>query len=357
MSDLVRLLVNGREFGGWKEVSITAGIERVARDFALGITSRWPGATDVPRLVRAGDRCEVYIGDELVLTGHVDATPIRYDARTVTVGANGRSLTADLVDCSAINEPGQWRNQRVERIAADLAAPYGVRVRAEADTGKPIADHQIQQGESVFESIDRMLRLRSLLATDNARGEMVFIAVGTGRAGVELVLGENILEADAPLDYKDRFSEYRCKGQRAGDDDAFGEAVSEGYAVTTDSTLGRRRVLLLTQSGQADTGTCRDRVNYERAYRAAKALATSYVVQGWRQYEGGPLWVPNLLVRVRDAIIGFDAEMLIVEVEYRLSDSGMTCRLQVGPREGYVAPPEAAKAAKGGSGPQWSTVK
>lgn len=358
--DAVRLLVDGRECAGWKEVSISSGIERVARDFTLGVTRKWPGATDVPRMIRPGSRCEVYVGDELVLTGHVDATPVRYDASSISVGVTGRSLTADLVDCSAINEPGQWRGQKIERIAADMAQVYGVQVRAEASTGAAVTDHQIQQGESVFESIDRMLRLRGLLATDSARGELVFVGVGGARAATALVLGENILEADAPLDYKDRYSEYRCKGQRAGDDDSFGEDVSEGFAVTTDSTLGRRRVLLLTQSGQADAGTCRDRVQYERAYRAAKALATNYVVQGWRQTPAGALWVPNLRVRVRDDVIGFDTEMLIAEVEYRLSgDSGMTCRLQVGPAAGYVPAPEAAKAAASAKsgGQSWGDVQ
>lgn len=348
----VRLVVDGQDYGGWKEVSITAGIERQARDFTLAVTDRWPGATEIPRRIQPGNLCELFIGADKVLTGFVDGTPIAYDGRQVTVGVKGRSKTADLVDCSAINKPGQWRGQKLERIAADLAAPYGIAVVAEAFTGAAIADHQIQQGETVFESIDRMLRIRHLLATDDAQGRLVFIEVGKQRAVTALVMGGaegNILKADTDLDHKDRFSEYVCKGQRAGDDDASAERVSEETALLTDAAIKRRRVLVLKQSGQADEGTCRDRVEFERAHRAAKSLATRYTVVGWRQADGS-LWRPNLLVRVRDGLIGFDQDMLIAEVEYALGEEGMTCTLQVGPKDGYVSNAARKSAKKGADG-------
>ncbi len=335
----VRLVVNSEEYAGWKEVSITAGIERQARDFSLSVTDRWPGQQAIPRRVRPGDVCEIYIGADKVLTGYVDATPINYEAKRISVGVRGRSKTADLIDCSAINEPGQWRGQKLERIAQDLAAPYGITVTSETDTGAPILDHQIEQGETVFESIDRLLRQRYLLATDDEEGALVFIDVGRQRATTALVLGENLLTGSSDLDHKDRYSRYVAKGQRPpleGDDP---EDTSQESASIDDAGVTRPRVLVVKQTGQADEGTCRDRVAYERAHRAAKSLAATYTVQGWRQGDGD-LWRPNLLVRVRDALIGFDSELLISEVEYRLNDNGMVCELKVGPRDGFLAKPK-----------------
>ena len=403
LSSQVRLIVDGQEYGGWKSVRIEAGIERQARSFNLQVTARWPGQTDIPRRIRPFDTCQIYIGNDLVLTGYVDSTPIQYDATAVSVGVSGRSKTADLVDCCPIEAgrpssaaagnwsnvigadgskgtpvtppaktANQWSNIKLETIAAALAAPYGVRVVTEVDTGRVIPDHQIQPGETVFECIDRMMRLRHVLSTDNARGDLVFIEVGsTGRATTALELGKNVLSGSAGLDFSGVFSEYVVKGQRAGNDEQFGPAVAEqeatasdateegGQAITRDSRARRRRVLVIRQSGQADEGTCADRAKYEKAYRSAKALETTYVVNGWRQ-ENGQLWLPNLLVQVRDHVIGFDMEMVIAECAWIMDADGQRTELIVGPVDGYQS--RAAKpgrAAKKGTsaGPDWSEVK
>jgi prophage tail gpP-like protein len=357
-SNAVRLLVGGVEFGGWKSVAIQAGIERQVRDFDLTITNKWPGSTDIPRRVHPGDVCELFIGEDKVLTGHVDATPISYDGTSVTVGIRGRSKTADLVDCAAINSPGQWRAAKLERIASDLAKPYSVEVIAQVDTG-PALTHAIEQGETVFESIERMLKLRQQLATDDAEGRLVFIEVGsTGAATTSLVLGENILKCDAPLDYTDVFTEYVVKGQRPGSDEEFGATVAGETATITDDTIARRRVLVIKQGGESTSTSATDRVKYERAHRKALALATTYTVNGWRQADGA-LWKHNMLVRVRDATVGFDDEFVIAEIQYQLSDTGMLCVLKVGPKDGYVNKPAKSKKKKGGEGAasEWSDVR
>lgn len=358
MNDAVRLLVAGTEFGGWKSVAIQAGIERQVRDFDLTITNKWPGNTEIPRRVHPGDTCELYIGDDKVLTGYVDATPISYDGTSVTVGVRGRSKTADLVDCAAINSPGRWATAKIERIAADLAQPYGVQTSAQVDTGEPLT-HAIEQGETVFESIERMLKLRQQLATDDADGRLIFIEVGSaGTATTSLELGKNILSCDAPLDFKDVFTEYVVKGQRPGSDDEYGEDVAGETATLTDDTIARRRVLIIKQGGHCDGASAKERVAYERAHRKAMALATTYTVQGWRQ-ENGALWLHNMLVRVKDAMVGFDDEFVIAEIQYRLSAAGMLTTIKVGPKDGYVNKPAKKGKKKGGAAAaaEWSDVQ
>uniref|UniRef100_UPI0005F2B449 phage baseplate assembly protein n=1 Tax=Xanthomonas sp. MUS 060 TaxID=1588031 RepID=UPI0005F2B449 len=215
----VRLVVGGQNFGGWKKIRIEAGIERQARSFELEVTDRWPGSTAAAtadttpplwRRIRPFDACQVFIGNDLVLTGYVDATPIQYDGQRINVNVKGRSRTCDLVDCCtpdtgraptashsmwadvkgkdgktgtvvtpAAANTNVWRNAKLETIAAALAAPYGVRVMTEIDTGAPITEHHVQIGETVFESIDRLMRLRHVLSTDNALGDLVFIDVGS----------------------------------------------------------------------------------------------------------------------------------------------------------------------------------
>jgi len=356
----IRLIVAGEEFGGWKAVAIRGGIERQVREFDLSVTTQWPGRIDVPRRINPGMLCEVYIGSDKVLTGYVDGTPISFDGTSVTVGVRGRSKTADLVDCAAINTPGQWRRAKIERIASDLAGAYGIAVRTEVDTGDALT-HAIEQGETVFESIERMLRLRQVLATDDAEGRLVFIEVGSaGRATTALEVGKNVLSGEAPLDFKDVFSEYIVKGQRPGSDDEFGDTVAGETASVSDDTIGRRRVMVIKQGGQSTSTSAADRARYERAHRKAMALATTYKVNGWRQ-DDGTLWRHNMLVPVRDPITGFESEFVIAEIEYQIGPEGLLTVLKVGPKDGYVNKP-AKSGKKGGAGGEgasadWSDVQ
>lgn len=350
-ANAVSLTVDGLDFGGWKTVEISAGLERQARDFTLGITWRWPGqAFAVP--IRQGSKCEVRIGADLVLTGWVFATPISYDDKQITLSISGRSLTADLVDCAAVNKPGQWSGQGVLTIVSALAEPYKIKVRSEiAETGK-VSDHTVNPGETVFESIDRLLTLFRVFSTDDAKGMAVLAKPGSeGWAFDALEVGKNILTGNAGLDFSSVFSEYRVLGQRKGTDEDFGKTTAEISAVVTDDRTTRKRVMIIKESGQMTSELVNARANWERGNRMGKALSTTYKVQGWRQ-SNGALWKHNMLVRVRDPLIGLDRDMLIGEITYSLSESGTVATMVVGPPDSFEPEPhdrrKDRKLKKGG---------
>jgi len=359
MNDLVTLTVNGLDYSGWKSVRIGAGLERIARSFELSVTDHWPGSADQVRRIVPGDLCEVRIGNDLVCTGYVDATPIDYDATSITIMIRGRSLTADLVDCSAENSPGQFKGLKVEAIAQKLAAPYGLGVLTETATGPAITDHQIQQGETAFESLDRLAKQRQILITDNANGDVVLASPGSGGVAFSaLELGVNILSGSAGFDYSEVYSKYVVKGQKSGTDDDFGAgaAASQGVA---DGGLRRHRVLIVRQSGQADANTCKQRAQYEQQVRAAKAEEIRYRIVGWRQ-EDGSLWRPNQMVSIVDGIMRAKPSLLISECIWTLDDSGMITELVVIPPDAFLTDPEkqekAAKRKKSKSGVDASWV-
>lgn len=197
MNDNVTLRVNGREWGGWTSVRIGAGIERIARDFSVEITREWPGGEGSNSLqpkVKNGDKVEVLIGDDLVITGWVEATPVRYDARSISTGISGRSLTADLIDCSA--EPTQFNGQSLVQVAAALAKPFGISV---VDSGAPAAaipGVQPDHGETVIEVLNKMLGQQQALAYDDPKGRLVIGVPGSTRAHTALVLGQNVISCD-----------------------------------------------------------------------------------------------------------------------------------------------------------------
>ncbi len=128
MSNHVILRVNGREWGGWTRVQISAGIERLSRDFNVEITRQWPGESGSVPLqprIKKGELVEVLIGQDKVLTGWIEATPIRYDAK-INVGISGRSKTADLIDCAA--NTTLFTGKTLHQIASELAKPFSIKV-------------------------------------------------------------------------------------------------------------------------------------------------------------------------------------------------------------------------------------
>lgn len=121
--------------------------------------------------IKNGSKVEVLIGDELVITGWVEATPVRYDARSVSTGIAGRSLTADLIDCAA--EPTQFNGRSLVQIAQALAAPFGIEVVNNGAPSGVIPDVQPDHGETVIEVINKILGQQQALAYDDPHGRLV----------------------------------------------------------------------------------------------------------------------------------------------------------------------------------------
>lgn len=348
MNNTVLLRVNGREWGGWTSVSISAGIDRVARDFNVTITRRWPGSSaDMPQ-IQNGDAVEVLIGTDLVMTGWVETSPLSYDGSQITMSIAGRSKTADLIDCSAA--PTQQTGKTLTGIAESLAAPFGISV---VDNGAPdttVIDAQPEHGETVLACLNRLLGQVQTLAYDDPAGNLVLGSVGNIQAATALVLGENIISCSAERSVRDRFSSYQVTGQRPGSDDDFGETtISAVKQVIRDTGVTRYRPITLQQTGTATTSTCQARGEFEARQRAAKTRETTYTVQGWRQGSGA-LWAPNMRVIVWDPLSGFNNEALVIaEATYSLDENGSKTEMRVGPAEAYLPAPASSGATATGA--------
>lgn len=171
--------------------------------------------------------------------------------------------------------------------------------------------------------------------------------IGSTRAHTALVLGENILSCDTEKSIRERFSVYQVAGQRAGNDDDFGEATTTALrARTEDAFIARYRPMYIRQTGQATGAGCIARADFEARQRAARTDETTYVVQGWRQ-GNGTLWQPNQRVIVFDPVCGFDnTELLVSEVTFTQDQNGTLTEIRVGPPDAYLPEPEAPGARK-----------
>lgn len=385
-SNQVEIRVGGKRYGGWKSVLITSSIEQVARAFALEVTENFPGNTAFTAL-QTGELVQVYIGEDLVCTGYITSTPIRYDGKTITVQVQGKSRTVDLVDCcppsaayappaasanlwsevkgksgkaqaapaAAAKPQTSWKNLPAGIIIEELAKPYGITLTISAESNE-VKTHTVNPGETVFESIKRLITKDNLVLTDDEAGNLVLVEPGgAGQATDALELGGNILKASARFDASARFSHYVAIGQHAGTDEDFGRTAAEDKGVAVDPEVKRFRLKVLKDSGQASLKTAGDRARFEANFQAARFRAVTYTVQGWRQSDGS-LWRPNTKVIVRDqTLFPGGLEMLVVQTKLQLSSAGMTAELGLMPPDGYRR--DAAKTDTKQTSSTWTNVK
>ncbi len=324
----VELTVDGRRHLGWKEARVMRSLERAAGSFDLRLSDRWaPG--DPVTAIAPGAPCSLAVDGEPVLTGFVDQVRPSVGPDSHEISVSGRDAAGDLVDCAPDWDPGEWSQRALPELVAALAAPFGIGVRVETDTGAPIPVFRAEQGETAWEAIERACRLRGVLCASDGLGGLLLLRPPGARAEAGLALGDNLLSASGVYQATERFSHYIVKAQQPSSDFLEEEDAATVIAVAEDPGVRRFRPFLRISEGPADTAAAQARVDWEAEVRAARARRAVLGVQGWRQRgTAGALWAPNQLVSVTVPGLGLDGRQLVViEVEYARGPRGTTSRL------------------------------
>ncbi len=339
--DLLALEVEGNLFTGWSSVVVTRAIDAISGSFSVTVnpTPRvaWP--------IRPGNEVKVRVGEEVLLTGYVDAfegTSTKSGGRAVTV--SGRDRTADLVDCSAVNDPNQWTNRRLHDIVKDLAAPFGIGLRNLIGGQDRFPLFKVNPGESPWTAIDRAARLRATLVYSDGNGDVILARPGGDSADADLVEGPggNVLSSSVSLQNNQRFAEYRIVGSQRGNDDGWGAVAAGVEGRATDPAILRFRPIVIVAEGQVDVVAARARAEWEAITRAARGENLEIVLQGWRETPArdARLWAVNRLVFVVLPSWQIKGTMLIRAVRFsRTREAGALTTLSLVRKDAYTAEP------------------
>ena len=336
----LRLQIGEHLHEGWQSAQVTRSIETATGTFSMELSERDPGVS-TPRQIRPGDACAVSLDSDVVITGFIDSVGVNYNAHAHAITVAGRDRTADLVDCSASGKPGEWHDERLEAIAAQLAAPFGITVTTGpgVNTGVPFERFRVEEGESAWEAIERACRFRGVLPLSDGRGQLVLGRPERKRAAVELVHGENIISASTFIDWTNRFSDYRLLGQQPGSDFLTGSEAAHVIGNAVDRGVNRFRPLtILAEQGLTDAEAL-ERIEWEASVRSARARTAGIIVQGWREIPGGDLWEPGRLVVVSDPWLGLERELLISAVRQSITERGTITTLQLYPEGAFLPRP------------------
>jgi prophage tail gpP-like protein len=353
----VSLEVSTYEIQGWQSVQIQRGLDDVADAFDVVLSS--PLSSRPPPIpIREGSAVKLRYGDDLLLSGYIDRVSESSSASAFRLQIAGRSAAKDLIDCSAVHK-GAWRGMTLDKIAAAIAEPFGLHVSTDV-LGLPTETFRLQDGETCWEAIDRLVREHGLRVVSDPSGHLNLTRTGSTRyPDVVIERGVNIVEGGIERTEDARFSQYIFKASLAADDESYGEGNATKFAVE-DEGVDRYRPLIvqLEGGGKKNAARLKEAAAWERNVRAGKSQTLSYRVvmpgavgRSWEMPNGHGLWTPNTIVTVRDKNHDVDGEFLITQVTLRRSVTGTEALLELTHPEAYE--PQKPPKKKGKKGYRW----
>lgn len=316
------LLVDGRRYEGWQGLHIHRSMDHFCGAFSASVSERWAGQT-TPRPILPGTECQALIDGEPVVTGYIDNASISYSDDAHTINVQGRDRTSALVDCSSLSK--EKKDQPLARLAALLAAPFGVDVVDLVGDQTPIAKAGPNPEVSPYSILKRLAALRGVLMMSDGRGRLVITRASKTRIATVLEYGKNILSGSGHFTMEHRFSDYEVVGQIPGNNELYGKDAANRQGRSHDPEVRRYRPKIFrTVHPAADLQAEAEHLMRVRRGRSQKL---TYRVAGWRHADG--LWAPNTLVHVADTKMGVDADLLIEGVHYSIDNGGEIASLEL----------------------------
>lgn len=351
--DGITLTVNGQTYGDWTDIKVDRALAHCAADFDITVTERWAGQSGSPpwRIQRFDD-CIVAVDGEPIITGYIDHYGPSFDAITHGVKIQGRSKTADIVDCMPDIKGGQFNNYTLDKIARAVCKPFGVNVIVEADVGGAFPSVSIEKCETAYVFLEKLCALRSILAFDNADGNLVLAQAGAESASGALVQGQNVFAANAKLSADKLFQQYVVLAQAPLSFDGE-DSQPQIVGKATDPSCPRFRRFAEMAPDPADTATANARAKWRALHNFGASTEATLSVQGFRQPDGS-FWKVNQLVPVTSPFLEIDRTMLVSKTSFQQGARGRSTQLTVGPQEAFIPGTPKKKKHKGkGSSALW----
>ncbi len=332
MQTEVQLKVDDIDYGGWTSMRITRSIESISGSFELTVSDNWSGE-NITRPIKKGALCQLLIDGEQVIGGAVDDRSVSYGKESHDITISGRDATGDLVDCSAIET--DLKGSNLLEIATKLCKPFGIKVRAETDVGKPFGKSNIAPGQTVFEVLSMLAADCGVLLVSDALGNLIITKASDKPSGGSIVFGKNVLTCSANDSMRDLYSKITVKNQGPQNDSDSGKRPTQSEYVSEDASFGKRhRPLTILAENGADLKKTAD---FERNVRAGRARSVVYTVTGWGPDEMS-LWQPNTIVSVTDPNLEPPLDhtpLLISSVSYIRDEQGTHSELTVMKRSAF----------------------
>lgn len=360
----IELKIDGQIFDQWQEGEVSRDLKNFAGTFRFICRDNFRSqqtflyASQIPPIyqLRPGAEVEISIAEQLVLNGFIETVAPDIDENEARVVISGKDKAGDLIDCAAHENGGEFNKVKLEEVAAKIAKPYGLKVRAEVDTGEIFARYGLDMAETGLAALEKGARQRQLLLLSDGVGGLVITRTGAHRAPADLRLPGNVKSSSGNFTFKNRYSKVlvRGQGEKAGGKRLDGTAAPLGsgttippekrrpsagaaskieaagvcaYAEAHDDEVKRYRPKVHLAATKSDTKACQGEANWRSRAARGASEEMRYSVPGFTA--NGKLWRVNELAYVSDAYQCLERDMLICGVRMTEDDSGRQTELTI----------------------------
>jgi prophage tail gpP-like protein len=295
-TEVARIVAGGQIYEYWQSIEI----ERL---FGTGVSymrftaaepgnnsTGWAGLRLMP-----GDPAQGYLAGQLAISGVVETRQVAYDAKNHAVEIIVASYTQNTIASTVDGTPGQYLNSTFQQIANAVCGPVGVTVKVDGVAGadKPFERVSEHIGETRFQFLERLARMRNLHPCDDSSGALVFGRGSTG-GGAMLVEGRNILKGRILLRNQWAVSQVTTILQQHGNDQHWGDDARDISAtVPNPAYSGTNRPLTIVGEQPGDQQDAQMRANHEMNLNDLTICEALITVQGWLM-DDGSLWINHL---------------------------------------------------------------
>lgn len=323
------MTINGTSYQDcWESVDVTRSMEDFCGSIAVKTVDFFE---EFPELwnINVDDTYIISLDNQVVSTGYIDEVNKSYSSNDHTIEFMGRDKISDLVDCCYFsdNDIVSWKKgTTILQIIKNLCEPFEITVTFDPMVSTAInntlsADFVVDQGQSVFEEINKLCLKIGILALSDVYGNL-FLTRSSSVLTTTDILGENnVLSSEFNLSHVDRFSKYivRCQGNNEDEFASLFDYIDVPPGIANDYMVKRNRPLVLMMDGVGNYGTALQLAIYESRIRQGNSRIVTYEVEGWTEVTSGKLWMPNSLVLISDSKLYITDSMLLESVNYTYS--------------------------------------
>lgn len=343
--ETIGISIGGAPFVPWQDVRINISAEEAVRTAAIrghlpsNATPPWPDS-----------KATLSASGTLVLTGFVRDLRADQSEHDWSAEISLVSRTVDAVEASIKHETGLAKNKDIKAVAEEFDS-CGVGVEAIGSYDK-IERHQIEPGESLFETLEPLARSAGAIIRDTPEGKLRIVQKPEGTHAGGLAAGVNIISATVEFSGEGRFDPVLVRGQQSR---GSGAQALRPEAEASDPAVGRYRPKIIVLDNEATVANLTKRTEWHMRGAAGLAVSATIVVSGWRDLLGR-IWEPNWQVYVRHPRIFLDQMMAIKTValsqDTRQGGTGTTATLTVVDPRALGGLSSGAKSGSGWSAPE-----